>query len=96
MVYFVADRHWDRLAKKQRWSTQDVLGLEDVLTPQKHILKSLAWASKPQVLESWPVLGSRTAPVFELLKVCKAPEKFFWKTVFSWDRLKIFSEDFFF
>ena len=50
--------------------------------PRGHILKSLALASKvkslalaskPQVLENWPVLGSRTALFFELLK-------FRWKT----------------
>ena len=29
--------------------------------PRGHILKSLALASKPQVLENCPVLGSRTA-----------------------------------
>ena len=54
-----------------------------------HILKSLALASKvkslaskPQVLENWPVLGSRTAVFFELLKFCGALEKFFGKRVF--------------
>ena len=36
-------------------------------------VKSLALASKPQVLENWPVLGSRTALFFEQLKFC-------WKT----------------
>ena len=36
-------------------------------------VKSLALASKPQVLENWPVLGSRTALFFEQLK-------FRWKT----------------
>ena len=54
--------------------------------PRGHILKSLALAlalkvkslalalaSKPQVLENWPVLGSRTALFFEQLK-------FNWKT----------------
>ena len=54
--------------------------------PRGHILKSLALAlaskvkslalalaSKPQVLENWPVLGSRTALFFEQLKFC-------WKT----------------
>ena len=35
----------------QRWS------------PRGHILKSLALASKPQVLENCPVLGSRTRRV---------------------------------
>ena len=45
--------------------------------PRGHILKSLSLASKvkslasrPQVLENWPVLGSRTALFFELLKFC--------------------------
>ena len=45
--------------------------------PREHILKSLAltMASKPQVLENCPVLGSRTALFFEPLKFCwKAPE----------------------
>ena len=38
-------------------------------------LKSLALASKPQVLENCPVLGSRTALFFESLKFCwKTPE----------------------
>ena len=56
-------------------------------------MKSLALASRPQVLENWPVLGSRTALFFELLKFCGAPEKIFWKTFFCGDRLKIFCED---
>ena len=56
--------------------------------PRGHILKSLALAlaskvkslaSRPQVLENWPVLGSRTALFFELLKFCGALEKFFRK-----------------
>ena len=47
--------------------------------PRGHILKSLALASRPQVLESWPVLGSRAALFFELLKFCAALEKFFGK-----------------
>ena len=54
----------------QRWS------------PRGHILKSLALASRPQVLENWPVLGSRTAVFFELLKFCGALEKFFGKRFF--------------
>ena len=38
-------------------------------------MKSLALASKPQVLENCPVIGSRTALFFEALKFCwKAPE----------------------
>ena len=59
--------------------------------PQGHILKflalaskvkSLALASRPQVLENWPVLGSRTAVFFELLKFCVSLEKFFGKRFF--------------
>ena len=43
--------------------------------PRGHLLKSLALASKPQVLENWPVLGSRTALFFKQLKFrWKAPE----------------------
>ena len=45
-------------------------------------VKSLALASKPQVLENWPVLGSRTALFFDLLKFCGAIEKFFGKRFF--------------
>ena len=52
----------------------------------------MSLASKPQVLKNCPVLDSKTAVFFELLKVCGAPEKFFGKR-FSGDRLKIFSED---
>ena len=48
--------------------------------PRGHILKSLA--SRPQVLENWPVLGSRTALFFELLKFYGAHEKFFGKRFF--------------
>ena len=70
----------------QRWS------------PRGQILKSLALAlaskvkslaSRPQVLENWPVLGSRTALVFELLKLCGALKKFF-ENVFSWRSLEKF------
>ena len=59
---------------------ENVLGLEDVLEdtfsspwPWPQSLKSLALASKPQVLENCPVLGSRTGLFFEQLK-------FRWKT----------------
>ena len=62
--------------------------------PRGHILKSLALASKvkslalalasrPQVLENWPVFGSRTALFFELLKFCGAIENFL-ENVFLW------------
>ena len=53
------------LTYHQRWSPQGRPW------PRGHILKSLA--SKPQVLENCPVLGSRTALFFEQLK-------FRWKT----------------
>ena len=59
------------MALNQRWS------------PLGHILKSLALASRPQVLENWPVLGWSTALFFELLKFCGALEKFFGKRFFE-------------
>ena len=62
----------------------------------RHILKSLALASKPQVLKNWPVLGSRTALFFELLKFCGALEKFFGKRLFVEIAWKIFVKTFFF
>ena len=58
------------------------------------MVKSLA--SRSQVLENWPVLGSRTTLFFELLKFRGALDKFFWKTCFCGDRLKNFCEDLFF
>ena len=45
-------------------------------------VKSLALASRPEVLENWPVLGSRTALFFGKLKFCGAVEKFFGKRFF--------------
>ena len=64
-------------------------------------MKSLALASKvkplalrPQVLENWPVLGSRTALFFELLKFCGALEKFFGKRLFVEIACKIFVKTF--
>ena len=57
-------------------------------------VKSLA--SKPQVLENGPVLGSRTALIFEWLKFCKLAEKLFFYTIFFEDRLKKIFEDLFF
>ena len=56
----------------QKWSPQG--------RPLEHILKSLA--SRPQVLLNWPVLGSRTALFFKLLKFCGVPEKLFGKRFF--------------
>ena len=56
--------------------------------PRGHFLKSLALASKvkslalasrPEVLENWPVLGSRTALFSGMLKFCGVLEKFFGK-----------------
>ena len=106
-------------ANKQRWSPRGHPWPRG--RPRGHILKSLALASKvkslalvsrPQVLENWPVLGSRTALVFDLLNFCEALEKFFgkrflwrslekfvWKPFFFFffgDRLKIFCENLFF
>ena len=65
---------------KQRWSPRGRPWPRG--RPREHILKSLALASRPQVLENWPVLGSRTALFFELLKFCGAVEKFFGKRFF--------------
>ena len=72
----------------QRWSPRERPWPRG--RPRGQILKSLALASKvkslalalasrPQVLENWPVLGSRTALFFEMLKICGAVEKFFGK-----------------
>ena len=76
-----------RCRNYQRWSPRGRPWPQG--RPRGHILKSLALASRLQVLENWPVLGSRTALFFELLK-------FFWKTFFCGDRLKNFCEDLFF
>ena len=59
-------------------------------------VKSLALASRPQVLENWPVLGSRTAAFFELLKFCGALENFFGKRIFVEIAWKIFVKTFLF
>ena len=58
-------------SKKQRWSPRGRPWPRG--RPRGHIFKSLALASKPQVLENCPVLDSRTALFFEQLK-------FRWKT----------------
>ena len=60
-----------RVCNYQRWSPQGRPWPRG--RPRGHILKSLALASKPEVLENRPVLGSRTALFFEQLK-------FRWKT----------------
>ena len=75
--------------KEQRWS------------PQGHNLKSLALASKPTRPQKCPVLSSRTALFFDLLKVCQGHDQFcvvlkntrelaknFLKTFFPGKRLK--------
>ena len=79
--------------KYQRWSPRGQI-LKSLALASK--VKSLALASRPQVLENWPVLGSRTALFFELLKFCEALETFFGKRFFCGDRLKNFCEDLFF
>ena len=60
---------------KQRWSPRGRPWPRG--RPRGHNLKSLALAlaSRPQVLENWPVLGSRTALFFGMLKFCGALEK---------------------
>ena len=56
----------------QRWSPRGHILKSLALAPK---VKSLALASKPQVLENCPVLGSRTALFFEQLKFCwETPE----------------------
>ena len=99
---------WFVSVKLQQCVLPEVESSRTSLASRTH-LKSLALASRRQVLENWPVLGSRTALVFELLKFCGAVEKFFGKRVFveiAWkifvktfffgDRLKNFCEDLFF
>ena len=84
-----ADQRWSPRGRPWPWGR-----------PRGHILKSLAskvksLASRAQVLENWPVLGSRTALIFGLLKFCGAlknilenvflwrlPEKFLWRPFF--------------
>ena len=67
MLFLSLVENRDLNIKQQRWS------------PRGQILKSLALASRPQVLENWPVLGSRTALFFGMLKFCGALEKFLGK-----------------
>ena len=81
---------------------EDVLGLEDVLEdtfwspwPWPWPRRSSPWPW-PRVLENRPVLGSRTALFFELLKFCGALEKFFGKRFFVEIAWKIFLKTFFF
>ena len=60
----------------QRWNPRERR------LPRGYIFKSLALASKPQVLENCPVLGSRTALFFEWLKFCRSAEKCFSRPFF--------------
>ena len=72
----------------QRWSPRGQI-LKSLALASK--VKSLALASRPQVLENWPVLGSRTALFFGKLKFC------FLESVILWRSLeKIFVKTFFF
>ena len=73
-------------------------------SPRGRILMSLALkvkslvfalASKPQVLENCPILGSRTAVFFEL-KFCRSREKNFWRPLFLEIAWKIFWKRLFF
>ena len=73
-------------------------------SPRGRILMSLALkvkslvfalASKPQVLENCPILGSRTAVFFEL-KFCRSREKNFWRPLFLEIAWKIFWRRLFF
>ena len=75
----------------QRWSPRG-----QILKYLASKVKSLALASRPQVLENWHVLGSRTAVFFELLKFRGALEKFFGKRFFVEIARKIFVKTFFF
>ena len=62
-------------------------------SPRGLILKYLA--SRNQVLENYPVLGSRTAIFLELLKFCSLPEKNFWRPCFLENAWKFFLMTFF-
>ena len=67
----------------------------------EHILKSLAskiksLASRPQVLENWPVLGSRTALFLNCWNFVDCLKNNFRKRFFTGERLKIFCGDLFF
>ena len=81
-------RTYGEYAPDQRWSPRGRPWPRG--RPREHILqslalalaskvKSLALASRPQVLENWPVLGSSTARFFGMLKFCVSLEKFFGK-----------------
>ena len=62
----------------QRWSPRGHI-LKSLALALASKVKSLALASRPQVLENLPVLGSRTALFSGMLKFCGVLEKFFGK-----------------
>ena len=82
----IQSNYWGDIYPHQRWSPRGRPWPRG--RPRGHNLKSLALAlaskvkslalalaSRPQVLENWPVLGSRTALFFGMLKFCGALEK---------------------
>ena len=75
------DGYISRNKRNQRWSPRG-RPRGQILKSLASKVKSLALASRPQVLENWPVLGSRTALFFGKLKYCGAVEKFFGKRFF--------------
>ena len=79
-----------RTAKQQRWSTR--VRPRPRGRPRGHILKSLALASKPQVLENRPVLGSRTALFlnrWNFVGKRQNPRRKFVKTFFCFPQVEI-------
>ena len=70
---------------------EDVLGLEDTFwTPWPWPRKSSPWPW-PRGLKSSKIAlfsARSTALFFEVLKFCRSPEKKFWKTFFTGERLK--------
>ena len=86
--------HWQRWSPRGRSRGHILKSLALALK-----VKSLALASRPQVLENWPVfwiVKILTALFFELLKFCGALEKFFGKRFFVEIARKIFVKTFFF
>ena len=103
---FFKQNSWDELSYKFWWNPWGSFCFALIYqwwSPRGHILKSLAskvkslaLASRPQVLENWPVLGPRTALFFVLLKFCEALEKFFGKRFFVEIAWKFLWRPFFF
>ena len=79
-LLYINDRRWS--PRGRPWPRGHPRGqiLKSLALASK--VKSLALASRPEVLENWPVLGSRTALFFGKLKFCGAVEKFFGKRFF--------------